>query len=363
MTIPLQVGVTYAATDEFVWAKSYSGEIQKRALDASGSNTTATTNVGAGLGLYAYGNYLYICYGQVRRVGLDGTGATTLRTLADIYSVVSDGTYLYYGYENTQKIGRMNMDGSNANDSWVTFSGVTGLYAAWMTISNGVLYFGGGANATAKVLGSVPTSGGTPTVLYTDSTAIAGITTDGTYLYWVHFTSGNLSRSLLDGSGVTVNYVTGLGTNVWDVEYWNGYLYVSANTNIAKVKADGTGLQATYITGMGDRGMAITGTPVSATTLTNSVLPTLPSKGTVFALAATFSAPGKVVFYANGKKIAGCIQISTSVSPPYQASCNWKPANKSLQRITAVITPTSSSFLPLTAYLGQVSVQPRTTRR
>ncbi len=352
-----------AASDEFIWIKSYSGEILKRSLDASGVNVAATTNMGAGLALYAYGDYLYTCYGKVRRVKLDGTGATTLRTATDIYSVVSDGTYLYYGFEFAQKIGRMNMDGTGANDNWVSLTGTTGLYAAWMTINNGVLYFGGGNNANATKVGSVPTSGGSPTLLYTDSNAIAGIATDGTYLYWVHYSSGNLSRSLLDGSNVAVNFVTGLGTNVWDVEYWNNYIYVNANTTVAKVKSDGTGLQTSYITGVGDRGLAITGTPVAATTLTAFSLPSNPFKGVATNITATFSAPGRVIFYANGKRIPGCIQIATSSTSPYQATCTWKPSNQGVQKIRASITPTNGSFTLLSSELGLTKVSLRSSRR
>jgi hypothetical protein len=352
-----------AAVDEFIWTKNYSNEAVKRPLDGSGSNVTATSTLGAGLGLYIYGNHLYTCYGKVRRVGLDGTGATTLRTLADVYSVVSDGTYLYYGYENTQKIGRMNMDGTSPNDSWVSLSGIAGLYAAWMTISNGVLYFGGGNNAYATKIGSVPTTGGSPTLIHSDNNGIGGITTDGTYLYWVHFTSGNLSRSLLDGSGVIENFVTGLSSNVWDVEYWNSYLYISNNTYIARVKSDGTGLQSSWILSGGDRGLAIGGTPASATTLASYSLAAAPVKGVTSTVTATFSAPGKVTFTANGKRIPNCVRINTNATSPFSATCNWKPAIQGSQRISASIVPTSGVNLPLTSALGTTRVIARKTTR
>jgi hypothetical protein len=348
---------------EFIWTKNYNNEAVKRPLDGSGSNVTATTTLGAGLALYIYGDYLYTCYGKVRRVGLDGTGATTLRTLADVYSVVSDGTYLYYGYENTQKIGRMNMDGTSPNDSWVSLSGIAGLYAGWMTINNGILYFGGGNNANAKKIGSVPTTGGSPTLVYSDNNGIGGITTDGTYLYWVHFTSGNLSRSLLDGSSSTENFVTGLSSNVWDVEYWNSYLYISNNTYIARVKSDGTGLQGSWILSGGDRGLAISGTPVVATTLVGFSIDNSPVKGISTTLSATFSSGGKVTFAANGKRIAKCIKLNTNTSAPFTATCNWKPAIQGSQRISASIVPTSTSNLPLTSALGSTRVIARKTIR
>jgi hypothetical protein len=357
------VPLASASSGEFIWTKNYSGEAVKRPLDGSGSNVTATSTFGAGLALYIYGDYLYTCYGKVRRVGLDGTGATTLRTLSDIYSVVSDGTYLYYGFENAQKIGRMNMDGSGANDSWVTFAGITGLNSGWMTINNGTLYFGGGANANSQKIGSVSVSGGTPTLIYSDSNAIAGLASDGTYLYWVHYSSGNLSRSFLDGSNVTINFVTGLSGNVWDIEYWNSYLYISNSNYVARVKSDGTGLQASWILSGGDRGLAISGTPVSATTLASYSLAAAPVKGVTSSITATFSAAGKVTFTANGKKIPNCVKINTNATAPFTATCNWKPAVQGSQRIATTIAPTITSNLPLSVALGSTRVIARNTTR
>lgn len=58
-------------------------------------------------------------------------------------------------------------------------------------------------------------------------------------------------------------------------------------------------------------------------------------------LTATSNAPGVITFYANGKRIAGCISIKTQVSGPNNiATCNWKPSVRGSTAITAQISPT-----------------------
>lgn len=66
-----------------------------------------------------------------------------------------------------------------------------------------------------------------------------------------------------------------------------------------------------------------------------------------FNLTATGSAAGKITFYANYKKIPGCIQLPTNVS--LQATCNWRPAFHGKQTLSAYLIPTDSSFLNSTS--------------
>jgi hypothetical protein len=352
-----------ASGGEYIWTRDYSSEVKKRLLDGTGTQTNGTSGIGNGLGLYAYGNFIYTSYGNIKRFSVDGTGITTLKTLSDVMSVVSDGTYLYYGFENLQKIGRMNMDGSGANDSWVTFSGTPGLNSGWMTIDNGTIYFGGGANATSKKIASLSTSGGAPTVLYTDATAVSGLATDGTYLYWTHYGLGTIGRSWLNGTSPNANFISGFNTDVWGLVYWNSYLYINNSAYIGRVKSDGTNVQATWLISGGTRGITITGAQTVATTLASYSLAAAPVKGVMSSVTATFSAAGKVTFTANGKKIPYCVKINTNATAPFTATCNWKPAVQGSQRIATTIAPTVTSNLPLSVTLGSTRVIARKTTR
>jgi hypothetical protein len=57
-------------------------------------------------------------------------------------------------------------------------------------------------------------------------------------------------------------------------------------------------------------------------------------------LNATANAPGTVTFFANGKRIAGCISMRTQVSgSDYTATCNWKPSVRGSATIHALIIP------------------------
>lgn len=69
---------------------------------------------------------------------------------------------------------------------------------------------------------------------------------------------------------------------------------------------------------------------------------TAPAFRTLSPIAAATSSAGKVTFYANGKRIPGCIQISTI---SLVATCNWKPSVHAPATITAQFTPSDSNYL------------------
>jgi hypothetical protein len=80
-------------------------------------------------------------------------------------------------------------------------------------------------------------------------------------------------------------------------------------------------------------------------------------------ITATTSVAGTVTFYANNKKIAGCIKVATSGAGPITATCNWKPSLHGSINISALVTPTNGNYLSATATTqAQLSTQ-RTTRR
>lgn len=351
-----------AASDEYIYTKSYGGEIFKRPLDGSGSWTQVGT-IGAGDGLLAYGNYIYLCFPGIKRMTLSGTGLVTLNSNSGTYNCATDGNYIYYGFESTQSIGRMNMDGSGTNDNWVTFTN-PGLNSGWISVSNGFVYFGGGVNASSKLLGKVSTSGGSVSVIHTDPCAISGIATDASNIYLSHFYCNSVSKLNLDGTLVTSTFMTGLTySQTWAAQVWNGYLYVLDTTYVARIKLDGTGFQLNYLTGAGGRGMTIFGTLNVQTTLGSFSLPSLAEKGISVNISATFSAAGKATYFANGKKISNCLKLQTPSTAPFTVTCSWKPAVRGNQKITVSIAPSDSANLPLTTDLGFAKVISRSTKR
>ncbi len=98
---------------------------------------------------------------------------------------------------------------------------------------------------------------------------------------------------------------------------------------------------------------------ITAPTISGTV-----SKGSTTTISVTSDSAGRVRFFLNGKRIAGCLsRATTGSSPTFTATCPWRPTTQGVQRITAQLvtsvqgaaTPTSS---PLT-----VTVSRRTTLR
>jgi hypothetical protein len=78
-------------------------------------------------------------------------------------------------------------------------------------------------------------------------------------------------------------------------------------------------------------------------------------------ITATASVPGKITFYANNKKIPGCIKVATNVSNV--ATCNWKPSIRGSQLLSAYLLPTDSSYLTSDSSKINVFVTNRNSQR
>lgn len=78
-------------------------------------------------------------------------------------------------------------------------------------------------------------------------------------------------------------------------------------------------------------------------------------------ITATGSVPGKITFYANNKRIPGCIKVATNVSNV--ATCNWKPSLRGTQSLSAYLLPTDSSYLTSNSSKINVFVTTRNSQR
>ena len=77
-------------------------------------------------------------------------------------------------------------------------------------------------------------------------------------------------------------------------------------------------------------------------------------------LTATTNVAGKVTFYANNKKIAGCVGKSTSAN---SATCVWKPSQHSRIILSAQVNPTDSNYSSQRIYLSPILPSRRETPR
>ena len=108
---------------------------------------------------------------------------------------------------------------------------------------------------------------------------------------------------------------------------------------------------------------AVAGIPVAATLGTLSISSEL-KKGATSSISVSVDSPGYVRFFIDGKRIPGCLKISTSgTSPNYTATCNWKPAVRGARTFTASFTPSDSSTLAANAASKIYSISGRTNNR
>jgi hypothetical protein len=81
-------------------------------------------------------------------------------------------------------------------------------------------------------------------------------------------------------------------------------------------------------------------------------------------ISANLTLPSKVTFLANGKRITGCIKISSSgASPNIVAICSWKPTNRGSISLTAISYPTNQSFTGVSSTATNIVVGTRTGTR
>lgn len=67
-------------------------------------------------------------------------------------------------------------------------------------------------------------------------------------------------------------------------------------------------------------------------------------------ITASITQSGKITFRSNGKKIANCINLSTSGSgTAHSATCAWRPATRGFSTILLTFTPTSSNDIGISS--------------
>lgn len=89
-----------------------------------------------------------------------------------------------------------------------------------------------------------------------------------------------------------------------------------------------------------------------------------PSKGLASTISVNSDSAGKVRYFLNGKRIAGCLaQATTGSAPTYTSTCQWRPTTQGAQKITAqLIADVGFPSSPISSPL-EVAVKRRTTSR
>jgi uncharacterized protein involved in tolerance to divalent cations len=155
------------------------------------------------------------------------------------------------------------------------------------------------------------------------------------------------------------NYVDGLGSN--GTIYWTSssgaaeYAYTVnldyPSTGYFELKDNGRSIRPI-------RSFAIAASAQAGLSLAMNSGLKFATFRTVNTITATSTEAGRVTFYADGKKISGCISLATSGN---SVACQWKPSIRKPQKLSAVLKTSNSQYS--TIQILEVSVISRTTRR
>jgi hypothetical protein len=178
------------------------------------------------------------------RAALDGTGAAPLITTDGDWGGLSVfGDYVYWAVGNS--IGRSNFAGSTINTDFV----ITGFNNTWdVLVAGGYIYWTTNYNPGQDRIGRANLDGTNVISTYISLPAGGGggsgggdLSSDGTYLYWVNWSTSHIGRSKLDGTEVNHSFISlsdySMGLTVSDsYVYWTN----AGSGTISRVGLDGT---------------------------------------------------------------------------------------------------------------------------
>ncbi len=305
------------------------------AISTSGSNSW----VGSSTGVVANGGGAGNSFSQntVSSGGSGGGGGEKTAGSAGGASVKSTyGTATRYGNAGGSIAAAVGQTGSGGGGAGGAGGAVTTAYSPSLG--------GSGTNAVSTWLSAI-------------SSAMTSITG------WVAATSGGYIAG--GGGGGSAN---GIGASGGAGGGGSGG--TTPGSGVAGVSNTGSGGGGTTYSGpaspggAGGSGLIVVkfGVAPSATSITISV-PTINTYRTTSTITATLGvagSDGKVTFYQNGKKIAGCINV---VSASLVATCSWRPSTRGSQGLYAVLTPSTAGYLSSVSATVQSSIKTRTSNR
>jgi virginiamycin B lyase len=212
--------------------------------------------------------------GTIGRANLDGTSADQrfITRTGDrnqpggvfLNGVAVDAGHIYWSDENGGTIGRANLDGTGVDKRFITGLGSPGALAVdaahlyWT--NNRVADFGTSTIGRANLDGT-----GVDHSFIPGLESPSGVAVDAAHVYWSHFVppeGSAIGRANLDGTGVDRRFITagpfnpvGLAVDAAHV-YW-----ADGNTTIGRANLDGTGADPSFIA---DAGEAPVGVAVDA---------------------------------------------------------------------------------------------------
>lgn len=116
--------------------------------------------------------------------------------------------------------------------------------------------------------------------------------------------------------------------------------------------------------GSGTQSDLVSGIPGLVARLSGLTYSNSPSKGILTSLTISLNVAGRVTFFIDGKRIAGCLKLSSTGSgSSISATCAWKPTVMGRHTITIQHVPTDNSYSSGSLVAPAIHVLRRTTTR
>ena len=175
---------------------------------------------------------------------------------------------LYWSNSVSNTIGRAALDGSSADQGFITGAN----YPRGVAVSarSGWIYW---ANNNLNTIGRARLDGSQADQSFiTGANGPSGVAVDDTYVYWTNVGNGRISRARLDGTDVDPDFIlgantpAGLAVDAGHV-YWANY----GIDRIGRANIDGTGVNQSFINpGPSPHGVAVDGSHIWWTDYTSS---------------------------------------------------------------------------------------------
>jgi sugar lactone lactonase YvrE len=195
----------------------------------------------------------------IGRANLDGSSATQSFIGGAIRpdGVAVDGGHVYWTNFNASfnpgNIGRASLDGTGANQSFL--SGASN--PAGVAVDAGHVYW---ANYYSHTIGRANLDGtGTNQSFITGAQSPDGVAVDAGHVYWANGSANTIGRANLDGTGTNQSFITG-ANGPTGVAVDGGHVYWTnfGAGAIGRANLDGTGVNQRFITGLnGPHGVAV----------------------------------------------------------------------------------------------------------
>jgi hypothetical protein len=205
------------------------------------------------------------------------------------------------------------------------------------------IYSDSAGSPSTTLLGSLTYSSySAPTGYYTGAVSLPSAGT-----YWFKFTTTSGFQNYYSMTPVLTGSASGWSVGRMRESTNSGSTFATRGDNLAFLMTiNGTG-----------GGLAPAATSIS---LSGNSTATYRQSVTISATLAVAGSDGLVTFYANGKKIPGCIgKKSVSLA----VSCSFRPATRGVITTTARLTPTDSGYVASTASAKSILVSNRSSTR